>query len=173
MGSGSQTEDCESTKSCHQTSLPDTIKSSACPVLRTTRAFSIGLSALIASLTFCFNSTILPRLYPPSAVIINLDCESSTLSRIDSALNPPKITLCGAPILAHASIEITNSGTIGRYMVTLSPLCTPRLFRALAHLLTSRNRSQYVYTFQSPGSPSHINAALFLFSDLACLSTQL
>ena len=67
--------------------------------------------------------------------MISLDCESSTLSFMDSALNPPKITLCGAPILAQASIEITNSGTIGKYIVTLSPFFTPKLFNALAHLV--------------------------------------
>ena len=40
------------------------------------------------------------------------DFESSTLSRIDVALNPEKMTVCIAPILAHASIAIGNSGTI-------------------------------------------------------------
>ena len=43
-----------------------------------------------------------------------LDLESSILSLIDVALKPEKITVCIAPILAHANIAIGNSGTIGR-----------------------------------------------------------
>ena len=35
-------------------------------------------------------------------------------SRTASAEKPPKTTLCGAPMRAHASIETTTSGIIGR-----------------------------------------------------------
>jgi hypothetical protein len=40
--------------------------------------------------------------------------ENSIRSRTDSAENPPKTTLCGAPMRAHASIATTTSGIIGR-----------------------------------------------------------
>ena len=35
-------------------------------------------------------------------------------SRTDSALKPPKTTLCGAPMRAQASIATATSGIIGR-----------------------------------------------------------
>ena len=57
---------------------------------------------------------MLPLRKPPSAVINTFDSESLILSLSDSALKPPKTTLWGAPILAQASIEMGNSGTIGR-----------------------------------------------------------
>jgi hypothetical protein len=43
-----------------------------------------------------------------------LDSESLALSAKALALKPEKTTICVAPILAHASIAIVTSGTIGR-----------------------------------------------------------
>jgi hypothetical protein len=47
----------------------------------------------MASSITSFNLTILPLLYPPSAVIIILDLESSILSLMDAELNPENITV--------------------------------------------------------------------------------
>jgi len=47
-------------------------------------------------------------------VITIFDLESSILSLRDDELNPEKTTVCVAPILEHANIDIGNSGTIGR-----------------------------------------------------------
>ena len=54
-----------------------------------------------------------PRRKPPSAVITRLESASWMRSRTASGEKPPKITLCGAPIRAHASMAIGSSGTIG------------------------------------------------------------
>ena len=62
-------------------------------------------------------------------------------SLTDSALKPPKTTLCGAPMRAHASMATTTSGIIGRKMPTTSPCSIPWSFRALAKRLTSRRSS--------------------------------
>src|SRR3989339_1673940 len=58
-------------------------------------------------------------------------------------------------------------------MATRSPFLTPRPLSALANLLTSRYRSQYVRVLLSPGSPSHISAALFRRPFFTCRSRQL
>ena len=67
-----------------------------------------------ASSTTSFNFTTEPLRYPPSAVIMIFDFESSTLSLSEDELNPEKTTVCVAPIRAQANIDIGNSGTIGR-----------------------------------------------------------
>ena len=41
------------------------------------------------------------------------DLQSLIRSRSDSGENPPKTTLCGAPIRAQASMAIGSSGIIG------------------------------------------------------------
>ena len=89
-----------------------------------------------------FSGMMPPRRQPPSAVIITLDWESSMRSRSDSALNPPNTMLWGAPMRAQASMAMASSGTMGMYRVTRSPLFTPRLFKPLANLHTSRYRSR-------------------------------
>ena len=66
-----------------------------------------------ASSTFFFSGTGDPRRQPPSAVMMISLLASSTRSAIACDENPPKITLCGAPIRAHASIATTASGIIG------------------------------------------------------------
>ena len=60
-----------------------------------------------------FRGTILSLRKPPSAVTTTLASASSKRSRNASALNPPKTTLWGAPILVQANIAIAASGTIG------------------------------------------------------------
>src|SRR5260370_25605201 len=71
--------------------------------------FTEGVSCN-ASSTAAFNFTSLPRRQPPSAVTTSLHCAS--LMRSTSAVleKPPKTTECVAPMRAHASIEIANSG---------------------------------------------------------------
>ena len=54
-------------------------------------------------------------------------------SRSDSALNPPKTTLCTAPMRAQASMAIASSGISGRYNATRSPRWTPSDFSTLAN----------------------------------------
>ena len=61
-------------------------------------------------------------------------------SLTDSALKPPKTTLCGAPMRAQASIATTTSGIIGRKIPTMSP-ARARGLTALAARWTSRCRS--------------------------------
>ena len=57
-------------------------------------------------------------------------------SRTDSGENPPKTTLCGAPMRAHASIATMTSGIIGMKIPTTSPAWTPLSFRTLANRWT-------------------------------------
>ena len=81
----------------------------------------------------------MPRRQPPSAVTITLAPASLFRSATASALNPPKIMLCTAPIRAQASIAIASSGIIGMYKVTRSPVSTPSPRSTLfANLQTSR-----------------------------------
>ena len=61
-------------------------------------------------------------------------------SLTDSALKPPKTTLCGAPMRAQASIATTTSGIIGRKIPTTSPCPMPRSFSALAQPLGCREQ---------------------------------
>ena len=66
------------------------------------------------SSTCCLIGAVLPLRRAPSTVISVLASENSMRSLTESAENPPKTTLCGAPIRAQASIETTTSGIIGR-----------------------------------------------------------
>ena len=66
-----------------------------------------------ASSTFFFSGTTAPRRHPPSAVMMISLLASCTRSAIAWLENPPKITLCGAPSRAHASIATAASGTMG------------------------------------------------------------
>ena len=59
-------------------------------------------------------SAVLPLRRAPSAVISAFASETSSRSRTEPGAKPPKITLCGAPIRAQASIATTTSGIIGR-----------------------------------------------------------
>jgi hypothetical protein len=64
--------------------------------------------------TFAFSGTSLPPRHAPSPVIIAVTPQSSTRSRTESGEKPPKITVCGAPTRAQASIATTISGIIPR-----------------------------------------------------------
>ena len=55
-----------------------------------------------------------PLLQAPSAVITTFASASFILSARASAEKPQNTTECTAPILAHASMEITISGVIPR-----------------------------------------------------------
>ena len=68
----------------------------------------------MTSSTRSFTAAVLPLRAAPSTVIRALACENSMRSRTASAEKPPNTTLWGAPIRAHASIEMTTSGIIGR-----------------------------------------------------------
>ena len=67
-----------------------------------------------AASTLAFRGTSLPPRQAPSPVIIAVTPQSSTRSRTESGEKPPKMTVWGAPIRAHASIATTISGTIPR-----------------------------------------------------------
>ena len=72
----------------------------------------VGWRAM-ASSAMSLSGTILPRSQPPSAVISTRLWASSMRSASASTLKPPYTTLCGAPILAQASMAITCSGMRG------------------------------------------------------------
>ncbi len=98
--------------SCHHRSRSGVIVTSP-PVRRTTTLFcTVGLFSR-ASSTAALRGISLPRRQPPSAVTITLAPASLFRSATASALNPPKIMLCTAPIRAQASIAIASSGIIG------------------------------------------------------------
>ncbi len=111
-GTGAQTSSWRSTRSCHQKSRRGTMCTPS-PKRSTTITCSIvGVSAIAAS-TWCLRPTFLPRRQPPSAVISTLAPQSLMRPDSDSAENPPKTTVWGAPIRAQASIAIGSSGIIG------------------------------------------------------------
>ncbi len=86
----------------------------ASPTRRTTRTrCTVGVSVRAWS-TLRLSGTIVPWRNPPSAVMTTFACASLIRSRSDSAENPPKTTVCTAPIRAHASIAIGSSGIMGR-----------------------------------------------------------
>ena len=68
----------------------------------------------MTSSTACLIGAVLPLRRAPSTVTSALASENSMRSLTDSALKPPKTTLCGAPMRAQASIATTTSGIIGR-----------------------------------------------------------
>ena len=109
--------DAFSTESCHHTSRLSS-QSTSWPVRRTTSTLSTfwpSSAALpTASSTAGFSADAAPRRYPPSAVMMTLASQSATRLASASAENPPKTTVCGAPIRAQASIATTVSGIIGR-----------------------------------------------------------
>ncbi len=115
-GTAGLSSDWRSTMSCHQTSRPSCIAvppSSASPSRRTTSVCSIVGVVSRASSTAGLSAAGLPRRQPPSAVMTSLASASLMRSWSASALNPPKITVCGAPRRAQASIAIGSSGIIG------------------------------------------------------------
>ena len=65
------------------------------------------------SSTLAFKGTSLPRRQPPSAVTTSFDWASVLRSEMASALNPPKMIECVAPIRAQASMAMASSGIIG------------------------------------------------------------
>ena len=67
-----------------------------------------------AALTLALRGMSLPARQPPSPVIMAVTPQSSTRSRTESGEKPPKITVCGAPMRAQASIATTISGIIPR-----------------------------------------------------------
>ncbi len=71
------------------------------------------LFPLSALSTFSLSGTVDPLRHPASHVMTATAFESSSLSLMDSAENPPNTTECTAPILAHASMAIVASGVIG------------------------------------------------------------
>ena len=80
----------------------------------TTKIVSIESTSPIFSSTCCLIGAVFPLRRAPSTVISAFASENSIRSFTASGEKPPKTTLCGAPIRAQASIEITTSGIIGK-----------------------------------------------------------
>ena len=72
---------------------------------------TVGAAASASSAVF-FNGTGEPLRHASSWVISTSQPMSSSLSDSESAEKPPKTTVWGAPIRAHASIATAVSGTI-------------------------------------------------------------
>jgi hypothetical protein len=115
LSGGSSAGGALASSSCHQWSRPafsSTFLTDS-PTRRSTSTFSTVGVPSTALATLSYSGTTLPRRKPPSAVTIALAPQSLTRSRIASGAKPPKITVCGAPSRAQASIAIAASGTIG------------------------------------------------------------
>ena len=84
------------------------------PVWRTTTTVSRLASSPITASTAGLIGAVTPLRRAASTVISARASENSIRSRTASGEKPPKTTLCGAPMRAHASIATTTSGIIGR-----------------------------------------------------------
>ncbi len=114
MGSQGQSSLARSTQWCQSRSRPS-VMGTLVLVRLSTRTFSTGDRSpmeSIAASTFALRSTTLPRRHAPSQVRITLELASWTRSAIAWALNPPKMTECGAPMRAQASMATASSGTM-------------------------------------------------------------
>ena len=111
-GTGAHPSGWRSTISCHQWSRRGTMCAPS-PNRSTTMTCSIDGASATASSAWCLRPTFLPRRQPPSAVIRTFAPQSLIRPDRASAEKPPNTTVCGAPILAHASIAIGSSGIIG------------------------------------------------------------
>ena len=88
--------------------------STSVPVLRTTTTVSIDGTSPRNLSTAGLMSAALPLRRAWSTVISAFASENSIRSFTESGEKPPKTTLCGAPMRAHASIATATSGIIGR-----------------------------------------------------------
>jgi hypothetical protein len=80
------------------------------PVRRTTTHLARSVARLRqASSTVSLSGTSLPRRQPPSAVITSLGLGVVVAVGEASALKPPKMIECVAPMRAQASMAITSS----------------------------------------------------------------
>ena len=73
----------------------------------------------------------------PSEVSIIFAWQSFILSAREVDEKPAKTTEWTAPTLAHANIAIAASGTIGMYIITLSPFLIPLSLKAFENLQVS------------------------------------
>ncbi len=97
--------------SCHQWSRPSCMDTSP-PVRRsTTLCLTLGAAAMASSAIF-LSATGLPRRQASSWVTRYSQPMSFIRSDNESELNPPKTTVCGAPMRVHASIATGSSGTM-------------------------------------------------------------
>jgi len=110
---GSHSGDASAIRSCHHRSRPTCIGTSW-PVRLTTTTFSTVVVPLSASSVLSLRGTMLPRRQAPSDVMTIVPAQSLMRSDRLSELKPPKTTLCGAPMRAHASMAIGSSGIIPR-----------------------------------------------------------
>ncbi len=84
------------------------------PVDRTTTTVSNAGRSPAASSIPALTPTVRPLRRAPSDVISALAADTASRSRTADGAKPPKITVCGAPIRAQASMATTTSGIMGR-----------------------------------------------------------
>ena len=113
IGSAGQWGSAPDSRSWYHTSRPGRMGHGE-PAERTTTMVCSVARSLTASSTAALTGAVLPLRRAPSAVISAFAADTSSRSRTADGENPPKTTLCGAPILAQASIATTTSGIIGR-----------------------------------------------------------
>ena len=138
--SGAHTDDKPSIKSCHHKSI-DLFQLTDSNVCCNTTHFLIVSQDFNASSAMSLRGIVLSPLKPPSAVIKKLEPESWILAASAEAEKPAKTTEWMAPILAQARTAMVNSGTIGKYRHTRSPLDTPMFLSPLANLQTDSSNS--------------------------------
>ena len=112
MASGSSSSGCWAASSITSTSR-SAFQLTSCWVRLTTNTVCTSSQPSRASSTTGLSGSTLPRRQPPSAVITALQPPSSTRSRIELALKPPKITEWMAPRRAQASTAKASSGIMG------------------------------------------------------------
>ena len=134
--SGSHWDETSHMQSCHQKSLPDVILI-FCFVLSNTITLSIVLHFSRASSTTGLTGIVLFPLKFPSEVKTIFAWQSFILSASEVDEKPAKTTEWTAPTLAQANIAIAASGTIGIYIITLSPFLIPFSLRAFENLQVS------------------------------------
>ena len=113
IGSGGQSADCAAVSSSYQTSRLS-FQATSPPVRRTTTTvFTSRPCPSMAASVLAFSGILRPPRTPSSAVITQVDSQSSIRLASASGENPPKTTECTAPMRAQASMATAASGIIG------------------------------------------------------------
>src|SRR6218665_995216 len=170
ISSATQKSDIPCRASFHQRSRSVFMETSFSVHLKTNTCSIVGQESS-ASSTIGLSGTNFSPLFNPSEVNTTFAPASLILSDKLEAENPEKTTECIAPILAQAITENANSGIIGIYKHTRSPLPTPIFLNAFAIRLTSLSVCSYVYVLVlSFGSFGSQKIAVRSGSTATCLS---
>mmetsp|Transcript_17986 Transcript_17986/g.56164 ORF Transcript_17986/g.56164 Transcript_17986/m.56164 type:complete len:215 (-) Transcript_17986:303-947(-) len=138
-------------------------------------------AASTAALAMPQRSMTLPPRRTPSAAITAFAPADEMRAASESLEKPPKTTVWTAPMRAHASMAMANSGTMGMKRTTRSPVSTPQsstIFRATRRLL-SQSPANVTVSASRPRSSSHVmngaspKRAIVLFvSRSTCVSSE-